>query len=145
MLVILAAAAASFSPASTASALDRAVAEYDLAQQKGDGAALRRLLSDDYLLVNSGGVVETKEDYVKDLTAPDFHMEPFEVLRPISRAWYDGAIKGGVALLSGTSGGNAFSACLRFVDVWRLDGGKWRVTYSQAAKAAPADCRLLAK
>ncbi len=123
--------------------LDRAVADYDLAQQKGDGPALRRLLADDYLLVNSGGAVETKAEYIADLTAPDFRMEPFEVLRLVSRPWSGGAVRGVVALLSGTSGGHAFSGCLRFVDVWRLAGGKWQVAYSQAAKEDAAACRPL--
>jgi len=46
-----------------------------------------------------------------------------------------------VALLSGTSGGHAFSACLRFADVWMFRDRRWQVAYSQAAKAADKDCR----
>ena len=140
MHIFFALAAAAVAHASSPSALDRAVADYDLAQQKGDEPALRRLLNDDYLLVDSSGAVETKDGFIKDLTSPDYHMNPFTVLRPISRVWPGGAVKGGVALLSGTSAGNAFSACLRFVDIWKFSDGRWQVAYSQAAKAQAADC-----
>ena len=140
MPLLFALAAAAAAQGGLPPALVQAVSNYDLAQEKGDGPALRRLLADDYLLVNSGGSVETKEDFIADLTSPDYHLDPFKVVRPVSRVWPGGAVMGGVASLRGSSGGQTFSACLRFVDVWRLNGGRWQVAYSQAAKAAGADC-----
>lgn len=138
--VLIAFATATSGNAIAPSTLDRAVNDYDVAQQKGDGRALHRLLSDGYILVGSDGTVETKEAFIRDLTSPDYRMNPFTVLQPISRVWPGGAVKGGVALLSGTSGGHAFSACLRFVDVWMFEDGRWQVAYSQAAKEAASDC-----
>lgn len=121
-------------------ALDRAVANYDRAQTAGNRAALERLLADDYVLVSSSGDTEDKRAFVADLTAPDYHLAPFTVLRPVERTWNGGAIRGGVARLSGTAAGKPFQACLRFVDVWRHEASGWRVAYSQAARLADNAC-----
>ena len=136
-------AAATTVHAASPAALDRAVSAYDVAQEKGDARALRTLLADDYLLAGSDGTVETKEAFIKDLTTPGYHMNPFHVVRPIVRTWSDGAIEGGMALLTGTSAGHAFSACLRFVDVWMFKDDHWQVAYSQAMKAAVVYCKYV--
>ena len=122
-------------------ALDRAVADYDHAQIHGDGPALKRLLADDYVLANSGGATETKAEFIADLTDPTYHLKPYVVQSPIERTWANGAIRGGLARLTGTAGDKSFDACLRFVDVWRREGAVWRVAYSQAAKVAIEQCK----
>lgn len=134
--VILQSAAALAAPGS----LESAVQQYDEAQIRGDRAALERLLADDYLLTNSGGDVESKSQFIADLTDPNYHLEPYSVQRPVERTWRDGAIRGGVVRLKGTSGGKTFDACLRFVDVWRRQENGWRVAYSQAARIPSEGC-----
>lgn len=140
MSLLIAALVANAAPGDDHSGLDEAVRRYDAAQVGGDKAALEELLAADYALVNSGGEVEDKKHFIADLTDPDYHLLPYTVLRPIERRWVSGAVMGGLALLKGKSGGKPFVACLRFVDVWRRDGSRWRVAYSQAARAKDEDC-----
>jgi uncharacterized protein DUF4440 len=52
--------------------LAKAVADYDAAQIKGDGPELKRLLADDYTLLNSSGAIETKAQLIADYTAPGY-------------------------------------------------------------------------
>lgn len=122
-------------------ALTTAVEAYDKAQIKGDGGALRRLLADDYLLVNSGGQQENKAQFIADLTAPGYRLDPFVVQDPVLHAWRGGAVAGGVARLGGTEGGKPFSACLRFADVWSLRKGRWQVVFTQASHADLKACK----
>jgi len=141
MRILVAAIALAAAPPGPAprTALDRAVADYDAAQVHGDRRALQRLLADDYLLANSGGEVETKAQFIADLTDPGYHLDPYVVLHPVDRTWASGALRGGVARLTGTAAGKPFDVCLRFMDVWRREGSTWRVAYSQAMRA-PGAC-----
>lgn len=127
-------------PPPAAASIDRAVAAYDAAQVHGDRKALETLLADDYVLANSGGATQTKEEFIADLTDPTYHLEPFHVLKAVERTWSDGAIRGGLVRLTGQAGGKPFAACLRFVDVWRRNASGWRVAYSQAARAPDTAC-----
>jgi len=141
MPILVAALALAAAPpvAAPGTALDRAVADYDSAQVHGDRAALQRLLADDYVLANSGGDVETKAEFIADLTDPGYRLNPYVVLHPVERTWVGGALRGGVARLTGTAAGKPFDVCLRFIDVWRREGSTWRVAYSQAMRA-PGAC-----
>jgi len=116
--------------------LAKAVADYDTAQIKGDGAELRRLLADDYTLLNSSGAIEDKAQLIADYTAPGYKLDPFLVREPIEKVWANGAVIGGIATLSGVDGGKRFELTLRFADVWAKRGGVWRVIYTHVSKPA---------
>src|SRR2546421_6228400 len=75
--------------------LASAAADYDRAQVKGDKTLLNRLLADDYHLVNGGGQVESKEQFVSESVDPAFKLEPFVVENPIETVWTDGAVLAG--------------------------------------------------
>jgi ketosteroid isomerase-like protein len=130
LVAVLAAAAMSGLPPDLA----KAAHAYDLAQMHNDKAALERLLAPDYRLFNSGGQVQDKAGFIADSTAPDFHMEPFKVEDPLEKVMGDTALLGGVATLKGTSGGQPFTARLRFMDVWARRSGKWVVVFTQATR-----------
>ncbi|MBW8815139.1 MAG: nuclear transport factor 2 family protein [Caulobacterales bacterium] len=127
--LILAAAAAALP-----TDLAQAVHDYDVAQVKSDKAALERLLAPDYQLANSSGKVETKDEFIADQLAPGYKLNPFTVEAPIERVMGDVALMGGVADLSGTDGGKAFSVRLRFLDVWQKRDGRWQVVFTQAGR-----------
>ena len=116
--------------------LAKAVADYDTAQIKGDGAELRRLLADDYTLLNSSGAIENKSQLIADYTAPGYKLDPFVVREPIEKVWVNGAVMGGIATLSGVDGGKRFEVALRFADVWAKRHGVWRVIYTHVSKPA---------
>ncbi len=128
-------AAASAAMASLPPDLAAAAAAYDQAQVHGDRDALNRLLADDYVLVNSAGQVETKAQFVAESVDPQFKLDPFVVETPVVRVWNDGAVLGGVSILTGSDHGKRFSARLRFTDVWARRGGAWRVVYTHASRA----------
>jgi ketosteroid isomerase-like protein len=110
------------------------VRAYDVAQVKGDRAALEDLLADDFVLVNSGGQRQTKAELIADYTKPGFKLEPFVVEEAVELFWSDGAVMGGVARIRGVDGGQAYDLRLRFSDVWAKRGGKWRVVYVHASR-----------
>ena len=138
-VMVLAVAAIGFPFAAAAGVLpdDLAVAAraYDAAQLAGDGAALDRLIDDDYLLVNSHGQTETKADLIRDYTVPGSKLDSFSIEHPVQRLWPGGAILGGIVTLTGAEKGMRYSARLRFADVWAKRDGTWRVIYTQASQA----------
>lgn len=113
--------------------LRKAVEEYDHAQVKADGAELRRLVADDYVLVNSGGKVQNKSELIADYLTPGYQIEPFKILEPVEKAWGDGAVMGGLVHLKGTSEGKPFAVTLRFADIWAKRNGKWQVVYTHVS------------
>jgi hypothetical protein len=117
--------------------LKKAVHDYDEAQVQGNRAELERLVADDYTLVNSRGVVQTKKNLIDDYTAPGYKIEPFVVREPIEKVWNDGAVMAGVATLKGVDGGKPFSVTLRFADIWAKRNGKWQVIYTHVSPPAP--------
>jgi ketosteroid isomerase-like protein len=116
-------------------ALARAVAAFDRAQMQGDGAALGRLLADDYVLFNSRGLVEDKAAFIRDYTAPGTSMKPFTVEDEVVRYWPGGAVLGGLVTLEGTSGGKPYKVRLRFADIWAERDGRWQVVFTGATRA----------
>ena len=116
--------------------LRKAVEDYDHAQVKGDGAELRRLVADDYVLINSSGRVQNKSELIADYLAPGYKIEPFKVLEPVEKVWNDGAVMGGVVNLKGLSEGKPFAVTLRFADIWAKRKGKWQVIYTHVSKPA---------
>ncbi|MGA0602069.1 nuclear transport factor 2 family protein [Caulobacter sp. KR2-114] len=114
--------------------LAAAVAAYDAAQVKGDGAALNRLLADDYVLVNSRAQVESKADLIRDDTTPGDTLKPYVVEDEVIRLWRDGAVLAGAVTLEGVSGGAPFKARIRFADVWARRDGRWQVAFTEVTK-----------
>lgn len=116
--------------------LAQAAIAFDRAQVKADGAALKELLADDYLLINSQDQRETKAQFIADYTAPGFTMDPFTIDDQVIKVWSDGAILGGAATATGMSDGKPYSVRLRFTDVWAKRDGKWRVIFTHANRVA---------
>ncbi|HEX7693210.1 MAG TPA: nuclear transport factor 2 family protein [Sphingomonas sp.] len=116
--------------------LATAAAAFDAAQVKGDGAALRRLLADDYLLINSQDIREDKAQFIADYTAKGFTMEPFAIDDQVIKVWADGAVLGGAVTMKGMSDGKPYSVRIRFSDIWAKRGGKWQVIYTHANRVA---------
>lgn len=114
--------------------LAAAAAAYDEAQIKGDGAALARLLADDYTLVNSSAHVQSKSDLIKDDTTPGNTLKPYVVEDEVIKVWSDGAVLAGAVTLEGVDGGAPFKARLRFADVWARRHGRWQVVFTEVTR-----------
>jgi len=119
--------------------LAREVHEYERAQVEGDRAALERIIADDFILVGGDGSRVGKASHIAEFTAPEMDLQPVVVTETVEHVWPDGAALGGTVALSGTFGGVPFRQTLRYMDVWALRDGHWRVVYGQATRIpAPA-------
>lgn len=121
-------------------ALAHEVHEYERAQIEGDGPALERIIAEDFVLVGGDGSRVGKASHIAEFTAPEMDLEPVTVTDVVEHVWTDGAALGGTVDLKGTFGGVPFRQTLRYMDVWALRDGRWRVVYGQATRvpAAPA-------
>ena len=107
------------------------------AMMAGDGAALGRLMSEELAFVHSDGRIESKADYVKNLLAGDtaYADAKTSVARTMEPA-------PGVVILIGAQdmrkrlGPTWSEVKLRFMAVWRNEGGAWRMVAWQSMRPA---------
>lgn len=114
--------------------LAKAAADYDQAQVHSDRAGLEKALADDWVLANSAGKTQTRQEFITESVAPGSSVEPYTVQDETIRVWGDGATLAGLVDYKGKSEGKPFQVRIRFVDVWRKKDGRWQVVYTQAAR-----------
>lgn len=114
--------------------LAKAATAYDAAQVAGDGAALTRLLADDYRLFNGAGAVESKAQFIADSVDPNFRLSPFTVTEPVHTVWPDGAVLAGKVTLGFTDHGKTGAQAMRFTDVWARRDGRWQVVFTAVTR-----------
>jgi hypothetical protein len=111
--------------------LDRATATYHRATMAMDVDALSALVAEDYVLVNSDSSVQDKASYLADFRLPDFRLDPYVVETPFRRIWSGAALAGGTMRLAWSLSGRRHRRHLRFVHIWALHDGGWRLAFSQ--------------
>ncbi|RZJ04333.1 MAG: nuclear transport factor 2 family protein [Brevundimonas sp.] len=119
--------------------LARDAHEYERAQIEGDGAALERLIADDYVLVGGDGSRTDKAAHIAEFTAPEMDLQPVTVREAVEHVWPNGAALGGTVDIVGAYAGAPFRQTLRYIDVWALRDGRWQVVYGQATRVPAAD------
>lgn len=141
-LFLTASAGASFLTASAGASavrlptdLRHAVDSYEVAQSHARRGDLQRLLASDYVLVNSSGARENKQEFIAELCNPQYKLEPYTILEPVARVWATGAVVGGVTTLRGVDHGKLFSVKIRFADIWAKRNGRWQVIFTQVGRA----------
>ncbi len=103
----------------------------------GDGAALAKILSDEVVFIHSDGRSESKADYVKNMTAGDTAYSDLKTAEVKARQ-----IATDVVVLSGAQemkkklGPTWSEIKLRFMSVWRNEGGTWRMIAWQSMRPA---------
>ncbi|MBS0422342.1 MAG: nuclear transport factor 2 family protein [Proteobacteria bacterium] len=107
---------------------------YDQAQFSNDIPTLERLVADDYVLVNSNGTVENKQQFLADFNLPGFKIDPYVIEQPVRKVWGDGAVIGGLVHLSWTQDGKHQTRVLRVAYVWAKRDGGWKATYAQVTR-----------
>lgn len=115
--------------------LAKAVSDYNQAQFRNDVETLERLVTDDYVLVNSDASVENKQQFLADFHLPGFKIDPYVLEQPVNKVWRDGAVIGGLVHLSWTQDGKHQTRTLRVAYVWMKRDGLWRATYAQVTRA----------
>lgn len=132
--LVLMACSAEAPPADNRASLETAAQHYEEAQIAGDAAALQQLIADDYVLVGSDGVRQNKAELIAFWTADGFDPAPITVSEPVEHVWNDGAALGGTVTLTWVQNGAPVSVTIRYIDVWALRDGEWRVVYGQSTR-----------
>lgn len=125
LLAVTAVASAAESAAETVLKLDQARLA---AMMAGDGTKLRALFSEELVFVHSDGRAEAKADYVKNMLAGDTQYADAKTsdVRTLEPA-------PGVVIVYGAQemrkrlGPSWSDIKLRFMAVWRNEGGTWRM------------------
>jgi hypothetical protein len=115
--------------------LAKAALAYDEARLTNDGAALNRLLADDYKLVSRAGTVLNKTQFVAHSTDPNVKLLPFTIEQPLHTVWTDGAVLGGKVDYRTLDHGKEGAQLLLFADIWAKRNGTWKVVYTQVSAA----------
>jgi ketosteroid isomerase-like protein len=114
--------------------LAKAVKDYDRAQVHNDILTLKRLVADDYVLVNSNATVENKQQFLADFNLPGFKIDPYVVEQPVEKVWSNAAVLGGLVHLSWTQDGRHQTRMLRVAYIWAKRNGRWQATYTQVTR-----------
>ena len=107
------------------------------AMRKGDGAALARIFSDEIVFIHSDGRSEGKAAYIKNMTAGDTAYTDLKTTDVVARQ-----IAPEVIVLSGAQemkkklGPTWSEIKIKFLSVWRNEGGTWRMVAWQSMKPA---------
>jgi hypothetical protein len=107
------------------------------AMMAGDGAALRALMSEELSFVHSDGRVESKTDYVKNMLAGDTAYADAKTSGVQTKQ-----IAADVVVLIGAQemqkklGPTWSEIKLKFMAVWRNEGGTWRMVAWQSMRPA---------
>jgi hypothetical protein len=107
------------------------------AMTASDGGALSRVFSDEIVFIHSDGRSENKADYIKNMTAGDTAYADVRTSDLQARQ-----IAGDVVVLAGAQqmrkklGQEWSEIMLRFMSVWRNEGGTWRMVAWQSLRPA---------
>jgi ketosteroid isomerase-like protein len=111
-----------------------ALEEYNRATIQKDILTLARLVTDDYMLVNSDGSVQDKCSYLADFKMPGFNIDSYKIQQPILRLKGNAALTGGFFGLSWAQDGRRHMRRLRIVHFWNKQGRNWRISYTQLTR-----------
>jgi ketosteroid isomerase-like protein len=114
--------------------LASAITAFDRAQWEADTATLARLVTDDYVLVNSDASVDRKAKYLADFLPPGLRMEPYVIEERIEKVSDGTAVIFGLQRLSWTQDGVRHQRTLRIVHVWTWRSGRWQATHTQLTR-----------
>jgi ketosteroid isomerase-like protein len=114
--------------------LTKTIQDYEQAQVRNDVVTLDRLVTDDFVLVNSDSTVQNKNEFLADFKRPGFKLEPYVLEQKVEKVWGDAAVVGGIMLLKWTQDGKNQSRKLRIAYVWAKKNGHWQATYAQLTR-----------
>ena len=107
------------------------------AMMASDGPALGRIFSDDVLFVHSDGRVETKADYIKNMTAQDTAYADVKTSDlQLKSVTSDVIVLTGAQEMRKKLGPTWSEIKLRFMSVWRKDAAGWRMIAWQSLRPA---------
>lgn len=99
--------------------------ELSVAIWTGDALWFEENLADEYLLINPAGLLQTKRDFISELTTPGTKMEPFDPSEVQIRLFGDMAVITGRMLQHYTVGRIRAEHDRRYTDVFVKKKGRW--------------------
>lgn len=101
-----------------------------------DLAAIADLLHDDYVIVQPGGRLETKQDVLSSYASGERHWQEAEVTQLDVKIYGEMARVVGIWRAVGTNAGNPFDYQARFISIWVKQAGAWKnLSYASAERA----------
>ena len=135
-LVTAAAVAASLDRADL---LGRAAAQFEIALRRNDVVVLERILSPDWLIIDSDGHSISREKFLGLLRTGMLSHSAMQSSEPRVRIYGDSAVMTARADGQGSYQGQPFQFSERSTDVWLWVDGRWLCAFTQLTRiAAPA-------
>jgi ketosteroid isomerase-like protein len=120
--------------ADTVALLTRQSDAWDKAIVSKDKAAIAGNMSEDFRQIGSNGDVANKEEFVRDLTAPDITIDPYTVDGFNVRVYGDVALLSGRTHMTGHQEGKPFKTQYIYIDIYRRIDGAWKVCSVQTTR-----------
>ena len=138
-LLLLVASMSIMAKAADSSDLLEIDASWNELRLKSDVEGLDRLLADDWLLTHSDGRVQTKSDYLGELTNRARTNQEIANEDILLRTYGDTAVVTGVSVQSGTRDGEPWSGSFRFTRIWIHSESGWKMVASHSSRVTPTD------
>jgi ketosteroid isomerase-like protein len=108
-------------------ALTRQADDWDNAIVRKDLPAIAANMTQDFRQIRSNGTAVNREVFLRDITAPDFVMDPYSVEDFDVRIYGDVALLSGRTRMTGSYAGRPFATHYRYIDVYVRRDGQWKV------------------
>jgi hypothetical protein len=121
--------------------------EWLAALERGDVAAVERIVAPDYVTTAADGNVLTRAQDLETLASGDLRFDKAGLEQLHVRVFGDSAVTTGIAFFVGSVRGRRFEGRERFTDTWVKRGGRWVAVAShnsrlpQTQPAAPASTK----
>jgi ketosteroid isomerase-like protein len=99
-----------------------------------DVQRISALLADDWLLVTSGGKVQTKGEVLAEITSPDLEFQDNQTRDVMVRIWGDTAVLTGTLHQRYRIEGKQQDVTLRYTDTWARIGDTWKQVSGHASR-----------
>lgn len=137
LLALAAHAGAAAGPADDAKTVADLDIQYQAAVEKGDAAAMSRILADDFVLTTGAGKTYSKSDLLASARdASIVYAHQVADSRTV-RVWGDTAVVTALLWLKGTNAGKPFDYRLWYSDTYVRFPSGWRYVFGQASLPLP--------
>jgi ketosteroid isomerase-like protein len=107
----------------------RAETAFLAALRAADGDAIAQLLADEFVYQHVTGNDYSKADIVRIFATREITVDDIGPIDVTIRDYGEVALSFGSVRIAGALGGTRYAGRLRFVDLWRRDGGAWRLVH----------------
>ena len=116
--------------------VNQAAEELSQAMLKADKAKLEELLSDQLSYGHSGGVIETKAQFIDVVAGKKTIYKAITVTEPSTSVVGDNAIVRHKLVVEFETDGKPGTSRIGALQVWRKEGGRWKLLARQAFRLA---------